>query len=271
MLPCQRQILVIREIGQPREGEHVLELFDDILSGDEPVEYARDAVDIEWLDHDTIGTLSNIEISDHGIPTALDSSVHAALRDARQPPAPHPITIWANRHQPVADTRRGMHPYTYTGLLRIVLYPERIEEPGAAGPVVSYRYKFERMGPLRVIPLSGGYILRPIVGSMRSLVYMTHEEDLRDTPRVRGLRRFCDPGLMSFEEAERRMNQECFTRKIKVPKDIDMREVAAMAWDETIGRLCVAEWMSDVVHVLDFSHAPKQGMCAPSMCRSELS
>ncbi|OCH90041.1 hypothetical protein OBBRIDRAFT_777530 [Obba rivulosa] len=258
LLPCQNQVLVVREVGTPREGEHILELYDVIPPGDDPAEHSRDAVDMEWLENDTIGTLDNIQISDHGIPTALDSSVHAALRNPHEPPAPHAVTVWAHRLERFADTRRGMHPYGYTGLLRVILYPRRSEQHGPAGRSVSYRYSFDHMGPLRAIPLTAGYVLHALVGSQRSLVYMTHEGDLRDAPRVRGLRRFCDPGLVSFEEAERRVNQECFTKRIKIPKDIDLSEVVAMAWDQSVGRLCIAEWMSDVVHVLDFSHAPKQ-------------
>ncbi|EMD32513.1 hypothetical protein CERSUDRAFT_77231 [Gelatoporia subvermispora B] len=244
MLPCQNQVLVVREIGAPLEGEHVLEIYDIIPPGDELTELARDATDIEWLETDTIGVLSGIQLSDHGLPTTLDASFHTAR-------APQPITLWAHRHLRLApqDTQRGRHPYAYSGLLRAVLYPERTPEGG-------YRYTLERLAPLRAIPLAGGYVLHALVGAQRSLVYMTHEEDLRATPRVRGLRRFCDPGLVSYEAALARADKECFTRKIKVPKDVEWGAVAAMAWDESIGRLCVAEWMSDVVHVLDFSHAP---------------
>ncbi|EMD31126.1 hypothetical protein CERSUDRAFT_60469 [Gelatoporia subvermispora B] len=259
-LPCQQQVLVVREIGNPHEGEYVVELFDILRNhSDENEEYSRDAAQTHWHDHEYYGTLSNVQISDHGIPTMEDSSVHAQLREHLEFPPAHPITIWAQRYEKLEDTRYGMHPYAYKGFMRIILTPKRHELCLPSGTMVTYSYSLdESIREVAMERVSAEYVPRILPGTYRSLIYFTPDDDRRAAPAICKIGRLCDPQLFAGQAGEAD-EESAYALQVEYPPEIDTSSVAALAWDQGIGRLCVAPSNSTAVHVLDFARAPRQG------------
>ncbi|GBE77181.1 hypothetical protein SCP_0100530 [Sparassis crispa] len=111
------------------------------------------------------------------------------------------------------------------------------------------------------LPWSSDVEARVLPGAYRAIAYFVRLEDQREeAPRILEFHCLSDPRSGSPAAAAAAAQNPCkplLAAKFAVPREVEeLRTVGALAWDETIGRLCIAEGNAMMVHVLDFAESP---------------
>jgi len=102
---------------------------------------------------------------------------------------------------------------------------------------------------------------RCLLGSRRSIVYTISADDTSDLPRVLRISRYYDPESYDEETLNHAPTLETEDdpgiRPVWLPENVDLDQVSALAWDESIGRLMLAFRNSTHICVIDYSQSPK--------------
>jgi hypothetical protein len=126
-----------------------------------------------------------------------------------------------------------------------------------------------------------------VPGASKALVMNFPTDDITDTPHVMGLWAYLSPEVRSFDPAkkdqlwaddEHEDSWEVAQRKLMaqltnpprekalalLPIPAELRQVlrrgrSAVAFDETIGRVCISCFEDQRIFVLDYAHAPREG------------
>ncbi|KAI0937436.1 hypothetical protein AcV5_005347 [Taiwanofungus camphoratus] len=278
LLPLQNLVLVVRRVNLPPSQSQrfvgYIEFYHAIPSGAIATTSQHDTLDARAVMEPDFH-IASVQISDHGIPTLQDDSVNPNLYNVDQPPAPRPISIFAT----TVD-----HDFIF----RYTIFPRRVEHVLPPTPPSARSWSKTPRDYARTyatwsydvmsIPLWKAYHgakdreLRIIPGSLRAIAYEVPRKDIREAPPILSIYRYYDIASGSFEAAlnDPTTNGELRGTKVMkefdVPAHVDLSSVQAMAWDETIGRLCISSLNSTRLYVLDFAKAPRlddQGQRVP--------
>ncbi|KAG6907936.1 hypothetical protein DXG01_006794 [Tephrocybe rancida] len=258
-LPEQNQMLIIRTIThRPYSlppAEHYLELYDM-----PPLD--SDAVTVvparEWRDF-RVGErkdypIDTFRITDFEVPTT-NGQTEFVLKGASQPLPP--ISIFAETREPKGSV-----------IDHHVLWPCRVDSP--AKGQCQFRYSLHDLvvqtkhtsHPLRVRLFPGAY---------RCLLLASDLDDRSDTPHMVKLRRYINPEFQHDNYELERVERKSDAEKKAIPKmpnnvygtlklNAEVQEfyrvhgVAALAWDESIARVCLAPGPAPGT-----KHAPETG------------
>ena len=268
----QNQVFIVRRVTDVPPDHHKHDIFPVELYNvpinltHQPIEENVNAVErVFLLDY----VFVNVHITDHYHPTHDDESLQRHVLGNHSKP-PRPISIIGTTTAP-------------DGLVRLTFYPDKVEQWFPPTPVASssssssrssspfstkhedkWAYSLTDCSAVRYIasPRDTGYRILP--GSYRSIVYAVPKDDITNAPSIVEIKRYgdeetlrrptpeemADPGYM---RAPRKPFHQFFWEMEKGVR------VKAMAWDETIGRLCMVVEKSQVVFMLDFSKAPQEG------------
>ncbi|KAJ3480202.1 hypothetical protein NLI96_g8518 [Meripilus lineatus] len=284
LLPVQNQILVVRKIHDSSPGRvhspkdvYTIEFFDVPLNlSGKPLD-ATPACVGRVLHTDEI--LHEVYITDHYIPASTDESLNKQVFGSDTRP-PRPISIIA----------RGIDKYDTAGVLRFTIYPEKVEtlspstSPTATSAASSldsefpwlfpykqetqYKYTFKSNNETRFILAPVDCVYHILPGSYRSIFYSISDDDHSDTPTMLTIAGYWDDECLKPPSAEQLADGKWFDksrhklRKFAFDGNKDVG-VSVMAWDETIGRLCMMGAGSHIVYVLDFAKTPREGEVFP--------
>lgn len=283
LIPITNSVLVFRKVhqpaaeiedGRPRWYFNPVEQYDALESGPIAQEFTRGPYEQYYLNrsHDII----SIELSDHGLRTREDDSVLSMTNSASDGIVPSPIAGCAR-------LANGSQLYRFT------IFPQRVEytpppsPPSSSGrsspppTYFSYVYDVEhRIYASLMWNEEPGNLYRFLLGSMRSILYaIPADEDKSDSPRILRISRHYDPE--SYDEDELRNapplenDDDPGIRRIPLPENVDLDQVSALAWDESIGRLMLAFRNTTHICVIDLAQTPKHGEpCHHIYVRSEV-
>lgn len=216
------------------------------------------------------GYFDDFEVSDHGFTSLHDDSIFPSLSREVRPP---PISIFGRTRAPSTE-----------GLMHMSIWPLRVEgprpspppQPAAALPMPQLRYTLTeaRYQSYQAFEDADHHLnVHVLPGSYRALVYITPGDDNSDAPPITALYSYVSPEARTLREAGspfdedepekgRAVIRDRSLVAIDLPKNISsllMQGVTAIAWDESIGRLCFSTVRSSRVHVLDFAQCPRAG------------
>ncbi|OSX66779.1 hypothetical protein POSPLADRAFT_1068226 [Postia placenta MAD-698-R-SB12] len=260
--PLQGSVVVLRRMITPHPQYHPLthkqvfpqfaEQYHVIPSQDEPVKAERGAFESVVISDDA--DVVDVYMTDHGMRTSDDESAISTLYSAEEAKVPRPIVIYWK-------LRDG-------AMLKGTMFPRRTvlqlppTPPGSQGPVhnlVSYSYHVDEIDGVRAFFPGDDLRYQPLVGTMRGILYKVPKDDITDTPPVVTIARHIDPEAYDQHMSQTTTDEdmELILAEIELPTQVDRASIAAMAWDETIGRLVIAQTKFFWVTVLDFAAAPK--------------
>ncbi|GLB43621.1 hypothetical protein LshimejAT787_1401330 [Lyophyllum shimeji] len=253
-LPYQREMLVFRTITiSPPANEpqapirllQVLEIYEmpSKIGGAELV-YPKDAY--------VLGnqTVANVHISDYGIPTTNGEDYRLQFHYQPSPP----ISVYLETTAP-------------TGVLHYVVWPSRKANKYGS---FTYFYNLEYVC-IQTRHNCEPYVAHVVPGALRAIIYTSHMDDRKDAVTLHSLRRYLNPEFQTKNYPVPRVNRSSNVMRKKVPKmpvnvygTLDTNPaalelyrqngVAAITWDEGIGRLCIAAGNTPQIEVVDFAN-----------------
>lgn len=194
----------------------------------------------------------DFHVSDHGIPTKGPHHPHFG------PPSdpPPPISIFMRTEDPI-------------GVVHLAVWPVPPNMPVDDDDKGPHNLKFIVR---QSIHISSPWATHILPGTYRSLMYTVMPNDRADSPRLLRLRRYFNPNFRAEDyPPEEEDTSELVLRKkrllrpakpyetIPLPEGLFERlnagGITSIAWDEGIGRVCIAAGDELNVHVLDFGQA----------------
>ncbi|KAI0375985.1 hypothetical protein BV20DRAFT_960081 [Pilatotrama ljubarskyi] len=262
-LPHESSVFVVREIDVPRTHEqrcpiYACEKYPVIPAGPTRITQLRGADDCILISD--AGRLTHVYVSDPHVPPRGDDSIVGKLRgQAAEPAPPPPISIYGRR----VDEE---------GFVCVRFFAERIEldfppTPPSAGAVrrastqVVYRHTLAH-GDIFEKDSHLNENLRVVPGVLRPLMVYSPWDDRSDAPRILEIRPWIDIGMLRPYQMEEDglLHPERGLRRLAIFEDNPWQNLraAAIAWDETIGRLVIAPTHTDELCVYEFAYAPRQ-------------
>lgn len=202
------------------------------------------------------GAVHVVHITDDISPS--DEQSDFPLQASSQPPPPISVYIEMKSPQCIAHWH---------------IWPEKTE--WEAGP--QYVYTLHGITTVKqTLHDPRPHIGHVLPGVFRSLIYTTEATDHTSTPSLTTLRRYISPEFQSNQYPVDRVQHHSAVERSNykdMPNNVytrlDMGEefatryrhhgLGAIAWDQTIGRVCLTEGGGSVIEVIDFSHAAKVG------------
>jgi hypothetical protein len=259
VLPAQNEILVIRTIQAAgwddlTEDIHVIELFPVPEPGSSGV--LTSAIgDPAFIEHKFA---ESFEISDDYIPPS--GPEFPELYDSNA--CPPPISIYMKTVKP-----KGILHYNMYASQVVVGF--QVNAEGAADEIKEWRYD-----TAWAVPQSTHYTepldARVIAGVHRALIYTVPGDDRTDEPNLVALRRYFNPLFPGAEypypiygdpEPEHQVVEKRYKRPTNLFCSFDVNSpyleyikeqgFTAIAWDESIGRVCIATPKDMHILVLD--------------------
>ncbi|KAJ7204396.1 hypothetical protein GGX14DRAFT_646929 [Mycena pura] len=251
VLPDQHDVLVIRTVvSELTPGhyvtEHLAEMFhipSEPASADTTIKpFERWPLDPRDYD--------SFHLSDPITPSiGID---HPNLQPASG--APPPISLFCRTVDPV-------------GVVHYLIWPKIEEEPGRS---TRYSFNLEYVVP-QTVHVSAPNATNVLAGSSKALVF-TVDDPRKDSPRVLAVRRYLSPQLQPLwsqrgtedptEPISRRDRpplSKKYYSKFNLPRylrrKLDDMGLAAITWDEAIGRVCLACGDELKIHILDFAYS----------------
>lgn len=248
VIPPQTQVLVVRKVSVPPTiDEHPLcciEYFDIPLSASLnalPLEVTQDSVDMSphLFNYDVVGA----HISELGIPAAQFAGA--------VPEVPRPIHIFVRAIKPNSLWCVTIHPTPLEAQLGSMIQSHAVSHSTAHQINHTYIYPMPDGFPSKGFLLnSDSNEFRVIPGAHRTIAYTVESGQRTETQRMITMYRYSDPDCGGTENLE-------LVRLQDFP--IGEKHVAALAWDESIGRLCIAHKGDSIVWMGDYSQAPFEG------------
>ncbi|KAJ7897250.1 hypothetical protein B0H14DRAFT_398673 [Mycena olivaceomarginata] len=257
VLPDQNDVVVIRSVvseetpGHPLV-EHLTEMFHIPAAIPHDVEKPRGDLIVQPFERWPVDprNYSSFHISDPVIASiGLD---HPNLQSASG--VPPPLGLFLGTVDPV-------------GMVHYLIWPKIEEQPD--GPT-RYHFNLEFVVP-QTVHVSAPWTTNVLSGGSRALMY-TVDDDRKDMPRLLTLRRYLSPQLQPLwslrgtedptEPVSRRDRPalskryySSFTLPRYMREKLHEHGLAAITWDETIGRVCIACGNELRIHILDFANA----------------
>ena len=292
VLPNQQQFLVVRHAGTPVHPDtrdtaqhlgpfYFLELYDIIDAPGQTVTLSaasRSAV------HDADGNYwEKVWISDHGLGPSLASdpsirsymhSRHSHDPDSRRAVYPKPIVLFVKPalsygvyYEPIVPVAVSHQPDEAVNYLYTLTDDESFMD---TDPLPAHYQSLKDIYEHRVLPGS----TRPIICSIPRRTVRSNKFEIRILGGIWDEQLLAAQGAMDAEVAEHAGPQESgadsdsdsepaarVARRFALEPD-DLSDVSSIAWDETIGRLCVGYAGETRIAVFDFAGAPVPGAAA---------
>ncbi|KAF8899288.1 hypothetical protein BD779DRAFT_1465227 [Infundibulicybe gibba] len=249
ILPGQKDILVVRTITtSPTSKLHLVEIFDAPEGGGMTLRHAKDIYTIQ--DKNAV----SFHISDYGIPGTTGDQ--PKLRHMNGPPPP--ISIFFRTVDPI-------------GVAHHVIWPAHFEIPATTTRAAETRY-FYNLDHVtdQSFHVSTPHVTHVLPGAYRALMYTISSEDRKDAPSLVSLRRYINPEIQYTDYPVPKVDTaEPVTRRerhpmpwnvyssLKMPQHVQQvyqqGGVAAITWDESIGRVCIAAEDEMKIRILDFA------------------
>ncbi|KAG6835525.1 hypothetical protein H0H93_000561 [Arthromyces matolae] len=258
-LPNQRQFIAFRSLAYKRARHELntknhtsacqfLEMYDIPLYMDrqcDPIVVAH--VDDLKVHYDL--TLNGCQISDFH----LTSHENATLQQGAIKELP-PISVYF-------ETTNGK-------LYHWIIWPTKDD---TRSPAVFYNFRWLTK---QTVHQRDNIRLRVIPGAFRSLICMSRSDDRRSAPALISLRRYISPEyqfrgypsprinrLSEYQRTQlRRVPKFVFATLPLRPETLSPYQaygLGAIAWDESIGRVCMATGGGKTIEIFDFSHKVK--------------
>lgn len=247
--PGQTDMVIVRSV-KTRTGEvQLIEAYD-----------IPDASGLQVLPHkggyELRKSVASVHISDYDVPgpTGPDQPDLCYYYD----PAP-PVSIYLRLKNP-------------SGLLHHAIYPIETKVKATATAPAHYEYEYKHNAVHVTTHISDPEVAHVLPGATRAVVYTVDKDDRTDFPKMLRLRRYNHPFARAgkYQEALKPEPEPISRRKRKPilrktlfrtfgPQDIveeinNRGGVAAIAWDEGSGRICVAAEKENEVRILDCSY-----------------
>ena len=287
-IPSQHQFLLVRRAGENPEPLHLAEDLANLPANQVPTGpyYFAELYDIAYTPEGASVTCDaaartavhdaewnfwhNVWITEPGMGAALknEKGVPVELRPQNEVKKPLPITIFVQAH------------LSY-GLVFNTFFPDPVPDldtPADAEhhPGTRYVYVLSQDDPfIETEPLPKGmeslndlYEHRILLGSTRPVIYTIPRQGAKPHSfQIRMLGGVWDEGLLDRPSAVRTADEDSQSDvfegsgRIRVSHQFDLEladldDVSAVAWDETIGRLCIGYTNSTRIAVFDFAGAP---------------
>ncbi|CAL1694545.1 unnamed protein product [Somion occarium] len=252
ILPEQHEILVVRRIVVPGKDVFVIELYDipEFLPSGELAIRLGDV-----LKHTSYKAIAGYGFSAAWITDPLclvqtDESIQPGLMNAfsRRPICIYGRTV--NEEVMVGDLIRKLD-----GFMRLVIWPETAQRTLPNGQVQEYcEYNLNSMSKIMSFVSKGDAQFRILPGCRRSVLFSSPPDDISDAPPIYKAFRIVD------DECDLPKNHNLPAGQIygylDIPFQFGDKKWKAMAWDDTIGRLCISPEGSSIVTVVEFAKAP---------------
>ncbi|KAF8628243.1 hypothetical protein AX15_004019 [Amanita polypyramis BW_CC] len=252
VLPGQKDLLVVRTVSlSPTSDLMLVELYTAPIY---PGSYEYTCIDSYTVSGKFV---TSVQVTDYGIPTTTGDQPQL-LPSSGPPP---PISIYIRTSNP-------------SGIVHHCLWPSFLDPP-TTGPAPMQRIWFYDLSQatIQTSHVSSPYGIHVLPGAYRAMMYTVREDDRRDAPRVVNFRRYVNPGNMPWDYP-RSVPDDSSGSVLRRPRylipsnvyasidltinaktQLEATGLAAVAWDETIGRLCVAAGNDQKIRVMDFSNA----------------
>jgi hypothetical protein len=260
VFPAQGQILVVRSVPSslPVPEATPMYLFELYNCPERGGNTTAEAMDRFIVDNRHI---ADFQISDHNIATQHDRSIQPSLPAALGPPPP--VSIFCRTVEP-----HGLHHF--------IVWPTHVDIPPSPGSKQTKSYYYSLSNVTFQSRHDSDHVIPHVLpGAYRTLIYTVPSDDRRATPSLLDLRRYVTPEAQPYDypRIDRDANPE--ERVMKDRKNIPfnifsslvmpnklattLREdgVTAVAWDEGIGRVCIASSDDSTIHILDFAQNSK--------------
>jgi hypothetical protein len=242
-------MVVVRSINTPTEEVQVIESYN-----------IPDTSGLQVVTHkagyELKKTVASVHISDYDVPrpTGPDQPDLYYYYD----PAP-PVSIYLRLKKP-------------DGLLHHAIYPTERKIQATAKTPARYEYEYKHEAAHVTTHISDPDVAYVLPGATRAVVYTVDKDDRTDFPKMLRLRRYNHPFVRAtrYQEAlkpepipiSRRKRKPILRKTLfrtfgppDIVEEINNRGgVAAIAWDEGSGRICVAAEKEDEVRILDCSY-----------------
>ncbi|KAF8079203.1 hypothetical protein FPV67DRAFT_1616907 [Lyophyllum atratum] len=253
-LPYQNEILVFRTItvSPPPNAQQtpvrlmqVLEIYEmPTQAGATELGYPKDAYVIG--DHN----IAVVHISDYGIPTTNGEDYRLQFHYQPSPP----ISIYMETSAP-------------SGVIHYVVWPSsKANKQGSQ----TYFYSLDYVC-IQTRHNCEPYVAHVLPGAFRALIYTAHMDDRKDALTLVSLRRYLNPEFQTKNYPIPRVNRSSKVMRKKVPsmptnvygtlktnpaalERFQRLGIAAIAWDEGIGRVCIAAGGTPQIEIVDFAN-----------------
>ncbi|KAH9887902.1 hypothetical protein C8Q73DRAFT_711051 [Cubamyces lactineus] len=276
LLPCENRVFVVQEFHSPADAlghpssppTYVFATHRVIPAGDAPV-LLNSQPEVQTSMND-LGHLTHVDIADLNVPPRNDDSITGKILQERArnggPKPPPPICVYANRASDAGYVHIRFPPKRV-----VVQMPPTPPAPATAvmnvepEEMVTYTYSLGRACTFEFNRFFD-YRIRILPAIARPLICSSPWDDITDTPLVTDIRPVIERKIVGRtnhgyapqgeDDGELRDGFPYLERFQGGPEDLNTH-VSACTWDETIGRLIVAEAESGLVRVFDFASAPK--------------
>ncbi|KAH9848771.1 hypothetical protein C2E23DRAFT_418830 [Lenzites betulinus] len=263
LLPAEHSLFVVREVDIPNASPnhcpmYSFEKFKIFPAGPNKINQMQEPD--AWMMMYNTGHLSHVHIADPIIPPQDDNSILGKLRgNMDDPPLPHPLTIYGRC---VNEEGFVLVRFFAQGIMDEITSTSIQQQHLPLRRRLTYHY------PLEFHDWFGmrshlNQNVRILPGVVRPLLVYTPWDDITDAPPILDIQPWVDRGM-------------------QLPYGIDHENVvapllgrgrqavfanapwkglraAALAWDETIGRLVISRADGSGLIVYDFAHAPRHG------------
>ncbi|CDO69108.1 hypothetical protein BN946_scf185042.g10 [Trametes cinnabarina] len=258
LIPKDNNVFVVREVDLPLTPDqrcpgYLFETFSIIHNRTNPKPEVRSPESRRF--HINLGHLAHVYVANPNNPPRSEHSLIGTLPNERSSDSiPPPLLVLAHRVKPESVVYIRLPPK------RTVLQLPPTPPSGGAIPQpeqtqITYRHVLHVFEPwAQDVDLNSNVRVLPAL--RHPLLCLSEWDDITDTPlitRVRALVNKAMHGSWMVEDGNDRLQLTNFEGG---PARLNKR-VAALAWDETIGRLVVAEPDSETLHIFDFAHEPK--------------
>ncbi len=255
-------IFVVRHIEVPNDPVYAFEKYTIIPAG--PNKIAQTRMSDQCILGQDMGHLTHVYIADPGVPPRNDDSIVGRIRGKHaDPPPPPPLAVYCRRVKEEGFVLARFFPQQI-----VVDYPptppsgRAQPQPPPRRPRVLYHYPLQK-NDLFEKDVPAETRVRILPGVVRPLLVYTPWDDTSAAPPISEIRPWIDRGMHQphVVDAEGFVRPETGRRRQATFGNApwDETRAVAFAWDETIGRLVIAEHESDDLLVYEFAHAPRQG------------
>ncbi|PFH49670.1 hypothetical protein AMATHDRAFT_147100 [Amanita thiersii Skay4041] len=250
VLPGQKEILIVRTVTISATADLVLL---EIYAAPQHHGLWR----YQCTDRYTITgkVIASVHISDYGVPSTTGDQPTLQLSTGPPPP----ISLYFRTLNPNAILHHSILP-SYLD------YPKTLSRPARR----VWFYDLAQVTLQTNHHVSPPYNLHILPGAYRAVVYSIREEDRKDTPGLVALRRYLNPEFTPKDyprPSPVTLNSVLRKPRYTIPAavyssielSVNAREqlakngISAIAWDESIGRLCIVPGNEQKIRVLDFS------------------
>lgn len=251
----------MRQIDVPNHPIYAFEKYTIIPAGQNKIAQTR--MSDQCILGEEMGQLTHVYIADPNVSPRNDDSILGQLRAQHaDPPPPPPLAVYCRRVHEEGFVLARFFPQRI-----VVEYPPtppggRPQRSQPRRPHVLYHYPLGK-NDLFEKDAQADARVRILPGVVRPLLVYTPWDDITAAPPISEIRPWIDRGMHQphIMDAEGFVRPETGKRRQATFGDApwDGTKAIAFAWDETIGRLVIAEEDSDDLLVYEFAHAPRQG------------